>query len=153
MLWADSTEHLKEKEESSNQYSRLDARHLPTLHHSWCLQRPVMWFKGLDKNSVTCKIKGKFLGFPENISYFLRQSWKAREKDFSPALLKFFKHIHYAKLQWMGPRRHTQEVFLALSSPKPFSPAPFPTQPAQSSAPGEQLDLLSMFLLGTQWKL
>lgn len=36
-LWADSNEHLKEKEESSNQYSRLDTRHLPTLRHSWCL--------------------------------------------------------------------------------------------------------------------
>lgn len=94
MLWADSTEHLKEKEESSNQYSKLDTRHLPTLRHSWYLQRPVMWLKWFDKNSVTCKWKGKFLGFSENISHFLRQPWESCEKHFSPALLKFFKYIH-----------------------------------------------------------
>lgn len=41
MLRADSNEHLKEKEESSNQYSKLDAGHLPTLRHSWCLRNVI----------------------------------------------------------------------------------------------------------------
>lgn len=45
MLWADLNEHLKEKEESSNQYSKLDTRHLPKLRHSWrlCNVIEIIW--------------------------------------------------------------------------------------------------------------
>lgn len=110
LLWADSNEHLKEKEESPNQYSKLDTTHSPTLRHSWSSAVGLKWF---DKNSVTCKRKGKLLGFSKNISHFPRQPWKSREKDFSP-VFKFFKYIHSAKQQWMGCWRHTWEVFLAL---------------------------------------
>jgi len=140
------------EEESSNQYSKLDARYFSTLSHSWCLQISIIWLKWFDENSTVAHTKEKL-----NFLFFLKTSLTSshslnhgKKTSLLFFLLNFSNMFTRPSNQGTGARRHTRGVFLAVSQPKLSLALPFPMQPSLPSAPGEQLYLLSMFSLDRQ---
>lgn len=104
------------EEESSNQYSKLDARHFSTLSHSWYLQRSVIWLKWFDKNSMVAHTREKLI-----FLFFLKTSltsWDSPNHGKETSLLfllNFSNTFIRPSNKGMGARRHTWGVFLAVS--------------------------------------
>lgn len=151
MLWT-SPNDCEREEESSNRYSKLDARHFSTLSHSWCLQRFVIWLKRFDKSSVVTHTREKL-----HFLFFLKTSltsWDSSnhgKKTCHLSLLLNFLNT-FTRPSNRGMRAWRREgCFSSKLTTSLFGFAHlFPIQPSLSSAPGEQLYLLSIFSLDTQ---